>query len=47
MTTAQAISELMTVWNRVYNTITILNPTWTADRVYDATAAVIRDQLGI
>ena len=47
MTTTQAISELMTAWSRVYNTVAELNPTWTAERVYDATAAVIREQIGI
>ena len=47
MTTTQAISELMKAWNRVYNTVAEINPTWTAERVYAATAAVIRKQLGI
>ena len=47
MTTAAAINELMTAWNRAYKTVAECNPTWTAERVFDATAAVIREQLGI
>ena len=47
MTTAQAVAELMTAWDRVYQTVAELNPTWTAERVFSVTAALIREQLGL